>query len=222
MVANKSGLADLKRLQQAAEARRKREQAQAQARAKAAQVIPPLAEDDARLFRQAVRAVEPLRRKPGSAQWMAGANLPAEMLAAKRKQAMGDASPSLALSPHMSQAVSSESDDTVFLRAGHGPDVLRDLRKGRWSVQASIDLHGNTVEEARRRLEGFMADCLAYGARCVRVVHGVGYGSPDGLSVLGPQVARWLISWEAVQAYAACGPAEGGRGALRVLLKAKN
>ena len=219
MKASKAGLADLKRLHKADQARRQREAAKQAAKATLASAVPPLSEDDAMLFRRAVGGVQPLKRKasravpPGKV-----AGLSQELIAARRERALGQPEAVLALGAAPAASV---VGDSVFLRAGHGPDVLRDLRKGRWPVQASLDLHGCTLEEARQRLEVFLAECVAYGARCVRVVHGVGYGSPEGVGVLGPQVRRWLANWQAVMAYAEGSPADGGQGAVRVLLSAR-
>ena len=43
-----------------------------------------------------------------------------------------------------------DTDDALsFRRPGMGPDVLRKLRRGGWSVQGQIDLHGLRREEAR-------------------------------------------------------------------------
>lgn len=222
MAANKPGLADLKRLHKADQTRRQRETARAAARAQA-EYVAPVSEDDARVFRRAVGAVQPLKSKSKARRVpMAGASgLPAELIEARRRRAVGLPESALALDGAAQSVAAKQEGDAVFLRAGHGPDVLRDLRKGRWAVQASLDLHGNSLEEARRRLEGFLSDCLDYGARCVRIVHGVGYGSPEGVGVLGPQVRRWLANWEAVSAYTVCSPAEGGDGALCVLLRAR-
>lgn len=220
MAASKPGLADLKRLHKAGLERRKQEAARAAAQQRAEAVIPA-SEDDARAFRRAVGAVQPLKGKAGRTASRGAPSLPAELIAARRQRAVGAPAPGLGLDRTEAAVATALAGEAVFLRAGHGTDVLRDLRKGRWAVQASLDLHGCSLDEARRRLEGFLSDCLAYGARCVRIVHGVGYGSPDGVGVLGPQVRRWLANWEAVSAYAECAPAQGGQGALHVLLRAR-
>lgn len=50
-----------------------------------------------------------------------------------------------------------ESEDgKSFRRPGIGPDVPRDLRRGRWSVRAQIDLHGMTVDDARSAVAEFL------------------------------------------------------------------
>jgi DNA-nicking Smr family endonuclease len=61
-----------------------------------------------------------------------------------------------------------------FRRPGIGPDVVRRLRQGHWSIQAEIDLHGLRTDEARAHLATFVREAHRQGLRCVRVVHGKG------------------------------------------------
>ncbi len=56
------------------------------------------------------------------------------------------------------------------------------------------------------------------GVRCVRVVHGKGLGSPGKQPVLKTKTQRWLIQKNEVLAFVQAKPAEGGAGALVVLL----
>ncbi len=106
-----------------------------------------------------------------------------------------------------------------FSRPGLGPDVLRKLREGRWSIQRQIDLHGLRTDEARDALGRFLRECHQQGLRCVRVVHGKGLGSPGRTPVLKDRVPRWLIQKHEVLAFAQARPAHGGAGALLVLLR---
>ena len=48
------------------------------------------------------------------------------------------------------------------------------------------------VEEAREAVSSFLKKCLAHEFYCVRIIHGKGNGSPQGLSVLREKVRRWL------------------------------
>ena len=63
-----------------------------------------------------------------------------------------------------------------FCRPGIGPDVIRKLRRGEWSIQAALDLHGHRVEEAREETAQFLREAVKRGLRCVRIVHGKGLG----------------------------------------------
>ena len=113
-----------------------------------------------------------------------------------------------------------ESDDgKSFRRPGVGPDVPRDLRRGRWSVVGQIDLHGMFVEEARIAVSDFLKKCQTHEWLCVRIIHGKGNGSPDRQSVLRERVRRWLKQRDEVIAF--CEPREidGGAGATIVRLR---
>ncbi|MBT9464713.1 Smr/MutS family protein [Hydrogenophaga sp.] len=106
-----------------------------------------------------------------------------------------------------------------FHRPGLGPDVMRKLREGSWSIQRQIDLHGLRTDEAREALGRFIREAHQQGLRCVRVVHGKGLGSPGRMPVLKNRVLRWLVQKNEVMAFVQARPAEGGAGALVVLLR---
>ena len=106
-----------------------------------------------------------------------------------------------------------------FRRPGIGPDVLRRLRRGEWVIQDHLDLHGARVDEARALLAGFLRDAIKRGLRCVRVVHGKGLGSKDRQPVLKGKTRVWLAQRDEVIAFCQARPAEGGSGALVVLLR---
>jgi DNA-nicking Smr family endonuclease len=112
-------------------------------------------------------------------------------------------------------------DDALsFRRPGIGSDVTRRLRKGHWSIQGEIDLHGLRRDEAREALAGFVREAHKRGWRCVRVVHGKGLGSPGKEPVLKGRVQGWLVQKTEVLAFVQARGDEGGAGALVVLLKA--
>lgn len=106
-----------------------------------------------------------------------------------------------------------------FRRPGIGPDVLRKLRRGDWVIQDQLDLHGSRVDEARELLGRFLRETLKRGMRCVRIVHGKGLGSKDRQPVLKGKVRAWLAQRDEVIAFCQARPAEGGSGALIVLLR---
>jgi DNA-nicking Smr family endonuclease len=112
------------------------------------------------------------------------------------------------------------TDDLLSYRLpGLGSDVVRKLREGRWSIQRQIDLHGLRTDEAREALGLFVRESHQLGLRCVRVVHGKGLGSPGRTPVLKGRVLRWLVQKSEVMAFVQARPAEGGAGALVVLLQ---
>jgi len=113
-----------------------------------------------------------------------------------------------------------ETDDALsFRRHDIGPEVVRKLRRGAWSIQAQLDLHGLRRDEAREQLGAFLREADRHGLRCVRVIHGKGNGSPGREPVLKAKVKSWLVQKSEVIAFAQARAADGGHGALLVLLR---
>ncbi|MEB0140363.1 MULTISPECIES: Smr/MutS family protein [unclassified Undibacterium] len=110
--------------------------------------------------------------------------------------------------------------DLSYSRPGVGADVVRKLRKGHWSIQAQLDLHGLRRDEARDALGEFLRKCARNGTRCVRIIHGKGLGSVNKEPVLKHKVRNWLIQTEEIVAFSQATAADGGAGALIVLLQA--
>jgi DNA-nicking Smr family endonuclease len=109
-------------------------------------------------------------------------------------------------------------DGLSFRRPGIGADVLARLRRGHWTIQGEIDLHGLRRDEARNALTEFLATAARRGWRCLRVVHGKGLGSPGREPVLKAKVQRWLAQSARVIAFTQASGPQGGAGALVVLL----
>ena len=127
----------------------------------------------------------------------------------------------------MQEAISDEFDVETLLdtdealsyrRPGVSTEVVRKLRRGHWSLQGQIDLHGLRSDEARQALGQFIREAHKAGWRCVRVVHGKGLGSPGRTPVLKAKTQRWLVQKNEVMAYVQARASDGGAGALVVLL----
>lgn len=172
--------------------------------------------DQTDLMREAFEGVAPLqqrnrvvheRRKPPP--------VPAQRLADEAR----------VLADSMSDEVESESgmetgDELIYLRDGLPSQTMRKLRRGHWVVQDHIDLHGMRSEPARALLVDFLNQALSRGYRCVRVVHGKGYRSPNREPVLKRKMAQWLQQRDEVLAYCQAPAVDGGSGATVILLKA--
>jgi DNA-nicking Smr family endonuclease len=111
---------------------------------------------------------------------------------------------------------------TEGTRLGLDPRLLTRLRRGEFAVQAHIDLHGMIQADAKQALEGFIVGSVRKGLRTVLVVHGRGLRSPGGMPVLKHAAAQWLSHGHMggyVLAFATARPADGGAGAMYVLLR---
>ena len=167
------------------------------------------------LFQRAVGAVQPLSHDPR----VPLAPAPAKPVALQQ-QRDNDQVLRESLSDDFDVSTLLDTDDELsFRRPGIGTDVTQKLRKGHWSLQGQIDLHGMRSDEAREALGQFIRDATIRGWRCVRVVHGKGLGSPGKTPVLKGKVLRWLVQKIEVLAFVQAKAAEGGAGALVVLLK---
>jgi DNA-nicking Smr family endonuclease len=109
-------------------------------------------------------------------------------------------------------------DDASFLRPGLPRDILRKLRRTHWVIQDHLDLHGLTGDEAAAETSKFIADCLHRGLRCVRIVHGKGLRSPGREPVLKRRIRKLLARRDDVIAFVEPRSAQGGAGAVVVLL----
>lgn len=196
--------AELDRRRKAAAAEQARAQAEAQRRQR-----------EQRLFEL---AVGPVHRLPDRGL----AHVPRPRPAPEARQRALDEEAALreALSDEIDVDTLLDTDDTLsFRRPDIGPDVLRRLRRGQWSVQGEVDLHGLTRDGAREALAGFLRAAVQQGLRCVRVVHGKGHGSPGKTPVLKGKVRGWLVQKSEVVAFTQARAAQGGAGALIVLLR---
>ncbi len=196
----------LKREQEAravAEARRREQEA--------------LALREANLFRQSMGAVAPMRsidkamHVPPQPEPIARQHLADEQAALAQS-----------LSDEFSIESLLETDEGLsYARTGIGQETVRKLRRGHWVTQAQLDLHGLRSDEAREALAEFLRNAGRRGLRCVRVIHGKGLGSVNREPVLKKKVRNWLVQKEEVLAFCQARAADGGAGAVIVLLKAQ-
>jgi DNA-nicking Smr family endonuclease len=109
-------------------------------------------------------------------------------------------------------------EELTFRRPGVREETLRRLRRGQYSVEAEIDLHGLGRHAAHDALRQFINSALARDLSCVRVIHGKGRGSGPQGPVLKHVVNHWLRRIDDVLAFASARPVDGGTGAAYVLL----
>jgi DNA-nicking Smr family endonuclease len=187
----------------------------------AAPAPPPVADEDG-IFRSAMADVRPL---PKPSRRVSGSPPPAsprqpvfseddEVLAQLEDLVAGRAEFDLV-----------DTDEYLegYVRGIH-PIVVEKLRKGRFSVQAHLDLHGLTVREAEAAVREFIEEAETLNYRCVLLVHGRGLNSKDQIPVLKARLEKILLQGPVrrkLLAFASARPHDGGAGASYVLLRAR-
>lgn len=172
-------------------------------------------DEDSRLFREAIGEVReldpvappPAMPKPEPHPYMLEADeaaVPGELL-------------DMAFDPGLMEM----GEELSYLRDGYPPKLLRQLKRGQYSVQDEIDLHHMNAAAAQSTISAFLAEAAEHGFHCVRIVHGKGLRSKAGGPVLKVLTDRLLRHRDDVIAFASARPMQGGTGAAVVLLKSK-
>lgn len=113
-----------------------------------------------------------------------------------------------------------KSNDVLeYKQEGIQHGVYKKLRMGRYPIDARLDLHRMTVEEARKEVFRFINDCMKYDLRTVVILHGKGDRNPDKKALLKSHLAKWLPDMDDVMAFHSAQKHHGGTGAVYVLLR---
>lgn len=170
------------------------------------------AEDERRLFEREFADVRPLR--PGPAR-----------IAPTRAPVSSDRSSSnspRAQRPAGALVVEREGSRVACAGFGFSRENLRALGRGEFRPEVTCDLHGLRAEAAAANLRRFIMEAAAHGRRVVRVVCGRGLHSGPGGPVL-LEVAVETLCTSALRryvlAFSSSAPAQGGDGALAVMLR---
>lgn len=114
------------------------------------------------------------------------------------------------------------AEDTLFFaRPGLQQRQLQRLRRGQLPVEAELDMHGMTIPVAEIEVARFLAHSRDQNIRCVRIIHGKGYGSQEAAPVLKNRIDHWLRQHLDVLAFCSTPRDRGGTGAINVLLRSK-
>lgn len=171
---------------------------------------PQLSDDDRTLFRDAMRGVKPLSHP-------AKANLRPPAPIRKRPRRIEEDPITFPFSDYEKLPAVGSDDLLEFSRSGIQHKMLRKLRLGQYNVDAILDLHGKTAEEAREALSEFLITCQKRALRHVLIIHGKGRGGNK--PVLKNKLNHWLREIEQVLAFCSATREAGRGGALYVLLR---
>ncbi|MBU1069567.1 Smr/MutS family protein [Myxococcota bacterium] len=117
-----------------------------------------------------------------------------------------------------------ESLDEFVTGLAPGVDrrLLDQLRKGQFSVQDHLDLHGFTWSEAREEILGFVNRAAISQKRCVLIIHGRGLHSKTPVPVLRDGLLALLTRGplrRRILAFSTARPVDGGPGSMYLLLR---
>jgi DNA-nicking Smr family endonuclease len=181
---------------------------------------PELLEDDGTSFASAMADVTPLRDARSRI------DAPAPALERERPRINEDAEALATLSDLVAGNGDFDiSDSSEYLEGsvlGLDARILRRLRRGEFSYQAMLDLHGHSTAAARAEVVRFVEEARAAGPRCVLIVHGRGHNSRDQVPILKERLKGWLAQGQvgrSILAFTSARPADGGTGAVYVLLR---
>ncbi len=110
-------------------------------------------------------------------------------------------------------------EELSFKRGGIQNGVFHTLQRGGYKIEATLDLHLMSVEEARVEVFRFVHDCIRYEVRTALINHGKGARGKDNQAMIKSYVARWLPQFNEVMAFHSAQGFHGGTGALYVLLR---
>ncbi len=180
----------------------------------------PLEPEEVSLWRRATRDAKPLKRRRPSPPPTASEVQPPPTSEGRTGAGPGGGTP-----PAEPAIIPPAAAPLPELAPGAAPGVDRRtaerLRRGQFAVDARLDLHGHTQEEAHRALVAFIEAAWQRRARCVLVITGKGRGG-EGAGVLRAALPRWLNAEPVrarILAFAPSQAKDGGAGALYVLLR---
>lgn len=177
---------------------------------------PSVSADEKELFRDAMRDVRPLEVEEKVQEERPRPAPRARQRELDEQQVLEDM-----LSDPIDLTDVETGEELLFSRNGVQPAMIKKLRRGQFAIEAELDLHRMTSDEARLATSTFLKMAYQSGKRCIRIIHGKGLGSPNKLPVLKTKVNHWLKQRDEVLAFCSAPPADGGTGAVYVLLRAR-
>jgi len=168
-------------------------------------------QDDAALFRSAIGPVRELPATPAPPAAPRPRPVP-------RMAMRDDADARSEFQLALDSAVLEAGDALRYRREQLPPHVLQRLGRGEYSIQEELDLHHADATQAEALVRGFLKAARDAELACVRIIHGKGLHSDSHMPVLKNLVDRLLRQRADVLAFHSAPAAQGGNGAVLVLL----
>ncbi|TBR40809.1 DNA endonuclease SmrA [Marinomonas agarivorans] len=111
------------------------------------------------------------------------------------------------------------NDELSYKKEGVQDGVFKRLRQGKYAIEARLDLHRNTVNQAREQVYEFVQDCMNNDIRIAVIVHGKGDRTPDKPATLKSYINKWLRELDDIIAFHSAQRHHGGYGAVYIMLR---
>lgn len=111
------------------------------------------------------------------------------------------------------------NDELAYKKDGVQEGVFKRLRQGKYAIEARLDLHRHTVNQAREQVYQFVKDCMRNDIRIAIIVHGKGDRNIDNPATIKSYINKWLRELNDVMAFHTAQRQHGGYGAVYVLLR---
>lgn len=103
-----------------------------------------------------------------------------------------------------------------YVRDGVDSFEVKNLRRGHYTPDLILDLHGLDQNQAKKELAALLYACQKEHAQCICIVHGI------GSYILKNKVPHWLVQHPDVMAFHQAPLEWGGNGAILALIEIKD
>jgi DNA-nicking Smr family endonuclease len=176
--------------------------------------LQPNLVQDTLLFQQAIGKVKPMvvdttphvRKRPSGEHGKS---------ALKAKKTSNTCSKSLAQF-HFSdefEPLLNKQGPLKYVREGVDSFEVKNLRRGHYTPDLILDLHGLDQNQAKKELAALLYACQKEHAQCICIVHGL------GSHILKNKVPHWLVQHPDVMAFHQAPLEWGGNGAVLALIE---
>ena len=172
-------------------------------------------ENDLDLFRREVEDVQPLRQLDRADLKVTVESTPGQQY--RRTLAEREPLAPSCLSTDFAEPL--EADDILcFKRDGVQHGVFRKLKLGAYPIDATLDLHRMSVDQAREEVLRFVCECRKFDVRTALICHGKGRRS-ERYPLIKSYLAKWLPAIPEVIGFHSARGFHGGTGSVYVLLR---
>jgi DNA-nicking Smr family endonuclease len=174
-------------------------------------------DQDALLFKQSVGKVKPMQ--VDTAPYVAMRNGLKKNQQHTRHNKKQDALSKSSAQFHFSdefEPLLNQQGPLKYVREGVDSFEVKNLRRGHYTPDLILDLHGLDQNQAKKEIAALLFACQKEHAQCICIVHGL------GSHVLKNKVPHWLVQHPDVMAFHQAPLEWGGNGAILALIEMRN